>query len=151
KKDNVNVTEKKDTSSTKKEVSHEWSYEGKNGPESWGNLEGSQCNGKTQSPVDIKDVKKDSSLKALKFDYHPTSINMKNNGHTVYVYYDEGSEITVNGETYSIEQFHFHTPSEHKIDGKSFPMEMHVVHKSSKRTYAVLGLMIKEGAENKIL
>jgi len=35
--------------------------------------------------------------------------------------------VTVDGRTYNLLQFHFHTPSEHTIDGEHAPMEVHFV------------------------
>lgn len=35
------------------------------------------------------------------------------------------------GKTYALQQFHFHTPSEHRIDDEYYPLEMHLVFKSS--------------------
>lgn len=45
-------------------------------------------------------------------------------------------------------QFHFHTPSEHTVGGKSYGNEMHLVHKNDKNELAVVGVLIEEGAEN---
>lgn len=58
---------------------------------------------------------------------------------------------------YSTKQFHFHTPSEHLIDGVTYPMEMHIVNvlKDSNETnqpqYLVIGLLFKMGRENKFI
>ncbi len=61
-------------------------------------------------------------------------------------------------EKYSLLQFHFHTLSEHKVDGKHYDMEMHLVHandafiaKKDGGKLAVLGVFIKAGAENEVL
>ena len=49
---------------------------------------------------------------------------------------------------------HFHTPSEHLIDGVTFPMEMHMVHtlqgqKEGEETeYLVIGILFKMGKES---
>jgi len=39
-----------------------------------------------------------------------------------------GSFVMVNGKQYNLLQFHFHTPSEHKVNGKASHMEVHFVH-----------------------
>jgi len=36
----------------------------------------------------------------------------------------------MNGQMYDLLQYHFHTPSEHALDGKRFSMEVHLVHKN---------------------
>jgi len=38
--------------------------------------------------------------------------------------------LTVDGVTYRLKQFHFHTPSEHTINGMAYPLEMHMVRAS---------------------
>jgi carbonic anhydrase len=49
---------------------------------------------------------------------------------------------------YKLEQFHFHTPSEHQFDGENFDMELHLVHKNKNGGLAVLGVIIKAGDSN---
>ncbi len=68
------------------------------------------------------------------------------NGHTIQITVDEGSTFTFGDKTYSLKQFHFHTPSEHTIDGEHAPMEMHMVHQSEDGSLAVVGVLFKEGA-----
>ena len=48
-------------------------------------------------------------------------------GHTFQVEHLQAF-LSWKGEKYSLQQFHFHTPSEHTINGIQFPMEMHLVH-----------------------
>jgi carbonic anhydrase len=86
------------------------------------------------------------------------SINaVENLGHTIQVDFSKGSITLVNGNSYELKQLHFHTPSEHLIDGMTFPMEMHVVSKlndsikNGGSTYTVLGILFKIGHENKFL
>jgi carbonic anhydrase len=128
-----------------------WGYEGDGGPEHWGELnkDYAACSkGESQSPIDITGAAK-GKLSKIKFNYKPTKLNILNNGHTVQVNYDKGSSIEVGGEKYRLLQFHFHTPSEHTVDGRSFGMEMHLVHKSNKGELAVVGVLLDKGAENK--
>jgi hypothetical protein len=58
---------------------------------------------------------------------------------------------TIDGQPYSLAQFHFHAPSEHRISGVPADMELHFVHKNSFGALAVVGVMIHElaGRENK--
>lgn len=43
-------------------------------------------------------------------------------------------------------QFHFHTPSEHALNGKRFAMEAHLVHREvGTDNLTVLGVMIMRG------
>jgi len=128
-----------------------WGYEGKTGPEHWGAMSEKfkACSeGKTQSPVDIKGAKGTSQNK-LVLHYGDTKINILNNGHSIQVNYDKGSYITVNGKRYDLAQFHFHGPSEHTVNGKHSPMEMHLVHTSKDGGFAVVGVLIEKGDKNK--
>ena len=134
----------------------EFGYKGKRGPEFWGTLcpEWFLCSeGKAQSPIDFnfEDVVFDNAPE-LDFDYNPTHLNIINNGHTVEVIYDPGSEIEVEGVKYELEQFHFHAPSEHTFGGGAhFPMEMHLVHKSADGGFAVVAVFIQQGGGNRAL
>ena len=54
-----------------------------------------------------------------------------------------------NGRKFELRQFHFHAPSEHTVDGKHFPMEMHLVHKGQDGTSGVVAVFINEGQHNR--
>jgi carbonic anhydrase len=106
---------------------HHWSYGKHGGPAEWGELDQAfaSCQlGKVQSPIDIRDAKA-ADLPAIKFDYKPAPLKLIDNGHTIQVNYAPGSSIDVGGTRYELVQFHFHKPSEEKIDGKSYPMVVH--------------------------
>jgi carbonic anhydrase len=93
----------------------------------------------------------DASLEPLKLNYSKNSKDVINNGHTIQVNMEAGDNMLVDGITFDLKQFHFHTPSENHIDGKSFPLEAHFVHLDTDGNIAVLALMFKEGTENKVL
>jgi len=127
-----------------------WGYEGDHGPEHWGHMapDFRACSeGMTQSPIDLSNAAPEA-LSEIKFNYRGSKLNVENNGHTVQVNYDGGSSIEVDGSEYKLVQFHFHTPSEHTVNGKSFGNEMHLVHKNDKGQLAVVGVLIETGAEN---
>ena len=69
------------------------------------------------------------------------------NGHTIQVTVDEGSSFTFENKIYNLKQFHLHTPSEHTIDGKHMPMEMHLVHQAADGSLAVIAIFFIEGAQ----
>lgn len=144
------AAESEDHSATEKPAASHWSYEGETGPAFWGDLDPAYelcATGQTQSPVDIAAIVM-SNLADITFNYQPSALNIVNNGHTIQVNYEVGSSIELDGQSYELLQFHFHTPSEHTIGGKSFPMEMHLVHKNANDELAVIGVMLQEGAEN---
>ena len=128
-----------------------FAYDGDSGPSHWGELttDYKLCSlGKSQSPIDLNGESIEHSVNDIEFHYTDSALNILNNGHTIQVNYDVGSNIVLNNKEYKLLQFHFHTPSEHTIDGVSFPMEMHLVHQSEDGALAVVGVMIEEGADN---
>lgn len=128
----------------------EWGYTGEIGPEHWGDLNPGYVIAKTgrrQSPIDIAAVES-SPMPAIEFAYGPSLIDLVYNGHTVEEVEDHHSSITVDGNRYALQQFHFHSPSEHTVNGKHSDMEMHLVHKSDDGTIAVIGVLIDQGADN---
>lgn len=130
-----------------------WSYEGATGVEAWGTLkaEYAVCQaGKAQSPINIPDSSK-TLTDGIKPHYESTPIKVLNKGYTVEVEYEKGSYLEINGKRFDLVQFHFHTPSEHKIGDKGTAMELHLVHKSAEGVLAVLGVMMQEGVENSLL
>ncbi len=128
-----------------------WTYEGESNPETWPSCY-SDCAGSDQSPIDIVGAVADASLSGLDTDYASSSINLVNNGHSIQQNYDMGSTLTLNGEAFDLLQVHFHTGSEHTVNGIRFPMEAHLVHKSSTSgNLAVVGILFEEGAENTFL
>lgn len=134
---------------------HHWSYQGSTGPAKWGALEHEYATcgiGKTQSPIDIEDsVAKKSDLPAIAFDYKPSPLKIIDNGHTVQVDYAPGSSITVQGKQYDLVQFHFHKPSEEKINGKSSDMVAHLVHRDRDGNLAVVAVLLKAGGANNLI
>src|SRR5215831_10666704 len=84
-----------------------------------------------QSPIDIISGKTDKAASEhFTFAFH-TDINaVENLGHTIQVDFSSGSTCGINGKSYTAKQFHFHTPSEHLVDGMTFPIEMHIVMRS---------------------
>ena len=104
-----------------------------------------------QTPIDIRldDVLFPSRLQ---FHYHSkVLLDVFNNGSpgefsTVRANVPDGAGSLVIGDTtYNLLQFHFHTPSEHLIDGARFPMEMHLVHRADDGTLLVVGVFIERG------
>jgi len=131
-----------------------WTYEGEGSPDKWGELSADYriCSqGKTQSPIDIKGAQAEE-LSPIDFSYSGIkTAKVLNNGHTLQVNYSNGSMISMNGKEYDLVQFHFHAPSEHSIDGKLADMELHFVHKNGDGKLAVVGVLIKKGAENETI
>jgi carbonic anhydrase len=147
-----------------------WGYEGDNGPLHWGGLgqEFALCEkGMAQSPIDLL-RSHPLSLEAVQFSYKDAPFHVVNNGHTLQeveplsetvksrypkhgqtmLHFDKDSTIMLHGDLYLLEQFHFHAPSEHTIDHKHYPMELHLVHHNERHEAAVVAVFMKEGKHN---
>ena len=127
-----------------------WTYKGKAGPSHWGALDSAYAlcaRGKAQSPINIVPAAP-LQLPGLSIAYLPSAINILNNGHTIQVNYDSGSSILVEQTRYQLLQFHFHEPSEHRINGKGAPAELHLVHRSADGHLAVIGVLLQSGKAN---
>ena len=131
-----------------------WAYSGDEGPEHWGDLSaefGACASGKNQSPIDLSGAI-DADLPELIFDYtSPGLVGEVNNGHTIQENLRPGNYATIQGQRYQALQFHFHSPSEHRVNGESFPMEVHIVHANKTGDLAVIGVMFKIGNRNPLL
>ncbi|WP_194096716.1 carbonic anhydrase [Marivivens aquimaris] len=130
-----------------------WTYSGDEGPDHWGELseEYASCaGGAMQSPIDLSGAEASGTVN-YEFDYQPVALNILNNGHTVQFNTAEGGDLVEAGKTFHLAQIHFHTPSEHDVDGKEFPIEAHFVHQADDGALAVLGVLIEEGEANATL
>lgn len=59
----------------------------------------------------------------------------------------EGVDYYLAGQRHRLLQFHFHTPSEHTLDGRHLAMEAHLVHRNLETgNLAVLGVFVEVGA-----
>lgn len=128
-----------------------------NGPVSWGFLGAyntfatcgtdKQAVGAKQTPIDVVTAKATKAdLPALSFNYNATALVVENLAHVVEVVNEAESALLVGpspADSYKLIQFHFHTPSEHKIDGVATQMELHLVHQNALGELAVVGVMMK--------
>ncbi|PWW78493.1 carbonic anhydrase [Tuber magnatum] len=113
------------------EVSN-FGYVGLQGPLNWAALaaENSACaTSKAQSPINIDSTIQLAAeapkvvipdVEAAEFENLGTTVEVIVNGTT-----------TLGGEDFSLKQFHFHTPSEHRVAEEYFPLEIHMVHEAA--------------------
>lgn len=124
-----------------------WNYEG---AAKWGALDGSykSCSiGAEQSPIDLKGAIP-ASLGQVAIDWTPQAFVIVNNGHTIQANAAPGGSLTLGSEKFDLKQFHFHTPSEHAVDGKRTAMEAHFVHAQPGGKLAVVGMLMVAGPAN---
>ncbi|MBK9339124.1 MAG: carbonic anhydrase family protein [Lewinellaceae bacterium] len=137
------------------DVCEKWEYEGVTGPDHWMSLcdDYADCNGIFQSPVNLTGALFDASLKALALQYTDLETDIVFNGHTIEFDTEKGnSTLNLNGASYKLLQFHFHTHSEHAIEGVHAPLELHLVHQHvATGNRVVVGVLFEEGAENAFL
>ncbi|KAL9450023.1 hypothetical protein AB3S75_011875 [Citrus x aurantiifolia] len=148
-------------SAMSKEVDEEkeFNYEkgGEHGPDRWGEIhsEWSACkNGTMQSPIDLLNERVEvvSHLGRLKRSYKPSNATLRNRGHDIMLQWKGGAgTILINGTKYVLQQCHWHSPSEHTIDGKRFALEAHMVHESHDGKVAVVGIVYKIGRPDSFL
>jgi carbonic anhydrase len=127
-----------------------WGYEGEMNPSHWGKEFPTCGTGKSQSPIDIKGPFA-KATQAIKTGYKEGVLKVVNNGHTIQVNVDPGSKLMIGKDSFDLLQFHFHRPSEEKVNGKPMAMVVHFVHKNQAGKLAVLGVLLTEGAENATL
>ena len=133
-----------------------WDYggsAGSAGPEAWAQMkpEFAACgSGTRQSPIDIRDGIK-VNLDPVQFDYKPSAFRVVDNGHTVQVNVGPGNSIEVMGRRYDLLQFHFHRPSEERINGKQFDMVAHLVHKDLDGRLAVVAVLLERGSAHPLV
>ncbi len=130
-----------------------WKYQGKKGPEFWGELseDYATCKtGRNQSPINIEKTIATTPKKLKTFQRFPVT-TILNNGHSVQANFKPGNIMVVDGVMYQMKQVHFHAPSENQIMGESYPLEAHFVHADPSGNLAVLAVMFEEGHENKAL
>ena len=109
--------------------------------------------GLVQSPVNIlsDDAVHGRHRVALHYDHSAANV-VWNTGTTIELDFPvDGGSITYDGRDFELQQLHFHTPSEHQVDGVTFPMEMHIVNRLKGDAgdglphYLVISILFKMG------
>ena len=116
--------------------------------------------GLIQSPVNILTGQTSDTVKHKITVIRPDTLkasDVVNTGHSVQLDLDPGAGVQFDEIEYHFLQGHFHTPSEHQVDGITYPMEMHFVSMADKDEesddphYLVVGVFFKMGTENKFI
>ncbi|KAI1634760.1 alpha carbonic anhydrase [Biscogniauxia mediterranea] len=122
---------------------------GPTGPLLWAQIDPANAacaSGSNQSPIDmVPEVFSMMSGRNLTIEFAdlPEGTEFENLGSTVEVVMEGlGSSIILDGLNYTLQQFHFHHPSEHLDNGTTMPMEMHMVFMHEEIEVAVIGVYI---------
>ncbi|GMP84876.1 hypothetical protein CsSME_00038233 [Camellia sinensis var. sinensis] len=132
------------------------------GPERWGEIkeEWAACDhGEMQSPIDMVNRRVKIIRKSREFvkNYKPSNATVKNRGHDISVQWTvgEAGSIKINGTEYQLQQGHWHSPSEHSINGRRYAMELHLVHvnpqENGEDKIAVIGVLYRIGRPDSFL
>ncbi|MBB5190507.1 carbonic anhydrase [Silvimonas terrae] len=134
-------------------ASPHWTYEGAEGPASWGHL--SQdfhlCEqGRAESPIDITNARKAPvNTPRIQFNYGPLPVHLLNTGHAMqFVAAPDKDSVTLGDTSYKLQQFHFHSPGEERFAGKSSPLDMHLVHASAQGKLLVVAVQFELADES---
>ncbi|WP_375403252.1 carbonic anhydrase [uncultured Sphingomonas sp.] len=128
----------------------EWGYTGPTGPEHWAELSqeyGVCARGQQESPIDLKSAI-GADLGALTTHWRSLPLRVVDTGHALQVDAPPGSDMSVGGRSYALAQFHVHHPSEHLLNGRRFPLEVHFVHRGPNGVLGVIGVFVEEGRAN---
>ncbi|KAF9285235.1 hypothetical protein BGZ68_004030 [Mortierella alpina] len=139
-----------------------WTYgQNRRGPQHWGTLDpkyGTCGKGQRQSPIDIAVGAPDVKLQNAEFSklHYPDLQNVLcgYNGHAVECKWNTTestveNSITIKNKKYNLKSFHFHTPSEHRVDDHFYEAELHLVHQSDTpdKALAVIGVLLEVSTE----
>lgn len=112
---------------------------------------GDTCgSGQRQSPIDIRDgIRVD--LEPIQFAYRPSLFRVIDNGHTVQVFITGGGSISLLGKAYHLVEFHFHRPAGDLVNGRSYDMSAHLVHKAEDGKQAIVSVLLEKGSDSPLI
>ena len=126
----------------------EWGYTGPGAPENWASLSpdfAACANGKQQSPIDITGYQP-GGPGPISFSYSSRRGNPPQRRQTGPRGLRSLATLPCSeGREFKLKSAHFHSPSEHLVDGESFAAELHMVHADSDGRLAVVGLLFTLG------
>ncbi|MAM40134.1 MAG: twin-arginine translocation pathway signal protein [Erythrobacter sp.] len=131
----------------------DWVYGDGDLPEKWSitNEAYGACDaGNMQSPIDLNLANTRGEIEFAS-SYEETTGELKTGPSKVQVDVAPGMGMISGQHLFSLVQFHFHTPSEHRLHGRRYPLTVHLVHGTATGDFAVLGVMFEEGDENPAL
>jgi carbonic anhydrase len=124
-----------------------WSYEGDLGPDYWGERYAMCARGRNQSPINIA-----GPVLRVKYelihDYRSGQLAIVNDGRTLHVNVQPGSRMRIDSLPYELLSLTFQRPAGEQIDGKTFPMGIHMLHRDLNGKLVTVVVLMREGNEN---
>lgn len=142
-----------DLPASKEDADIQWSYSGQSGPEAWGRISKDfyKCeHGSEQSPVNIEWPQKKHSLSDLQVQYKPSKVKLKSDDQSIDLQFLTNNEIVYGKNKYKLANMHFHTPSEHRVEGVPFSAEIHFVHLGANDQSLVLAVFLEQTQKNAV-
>ncbi|KAH6608242.1 hypothetical protein Trco_004555 [Trichoderma cornu-damae] len=124
-------------------------YTGLTGPLNWLGLNKTAnklcATGHHQSPINLDShiSTVEGSSVSFSVEAQPWGAELENLGSTVEV--PANGSLKAGGKAYELAQFHFHTPSEHRVDMEYYPMEVHFVFSAPDKSTAVVAFLLSIG------
>uniref|UniRef100_A0A0E0QJ66 Carbonic anhydrase n=1 Tax=Oryza rufipogon TaxID=4529 RepID=A0A0E0QJ66_ORYRU len=112
------------------------------------------CRNHVSTPINLGllDLTLAPGLGNLNYTYQNANASVVNRGHDIMVRFDgDAGSLKINGTAYQLRQMHWHTPSEHTIDGRRYDMELHMVHLNAQNQAAVIGILYTIGTRDEFL
>ncbi|MBX7540371.1 carbonic anhydrase [Qipengyuania sphaerica] len=131
----------------------DWNFGDGTSPERWSTVNAAYalCDaGLNQSPIDLGTPNARGDVE-LTTNFGVNSGTIALGTEKVQVDFAEGFGMNSGGKEFNLIQVHFHTPSEHAISGKRYPLVAHFVHATDAGELGVLGVMFEEGTANPAL
>ncbi len=128
-----------------------WQYDGDQGPSHWGELAPTTVpceKGTHQSPINIRTAPHHQSHDGLLVHYTAAPGHVVTSHHTIEVNFQSSESLEVLGRTYTLKELHLHEPSEHQLNGRTYPMEAHLMHRDETGHLVVLAVLMDLGTES---
>lgn len=135
---------------TKSASSNNWSYTGKTGPDQWGKLsaEYATCSsGVNQSPVTF-DATIHAALKPIRVIHKFPAKEIVAIPKGLRVLFKEGNMMVLDKSAFQLKHLDVHAPSEHQLNGQSYPLEIQLWHEDNKKNVAIMSILFKTGEAN---
>ncbi len=124
-----------------------WSYEGDLGPDYWGERFAMCARGRNQSPINIAGPMLRVKYELIQ-DYRPGQLAIVNDGRTLQVNVQPGSRMRIDSLPYELISLTFQRPAGEQVDGKTFPMGIHFLHRDLNGKLVTVVVLMREGNEN---